>query len=543
MIPAILVFLSFLLSQTSQPPTVTIHGKILQSTTNQPIRKVSIHIYSNTEPSPQNFLATSDADGAFTLENVLPGLYAVLLQRPGFVPSAVGRASYIIVQSDSSTPLILYMQPAAVIVGKILDPEGDPLRGVSVTATSLNRRADSLAGTDFTNDLGEFRIAGLRPGSYIIAATPPPSSNETPIPNQPEPKPQNDHSINGTTYYPGTLTNQDATPLELHSGDETRITFSILTTHAYHISGSVTGIPAGSAITQIMLESPAGTTIPPSELQNGKFQFPDVVPGTYTPLLITATFADGQPHMQMSHLGQPIQVINSDIEDLHLQPEPGGQLRGRFHLDTNQKFDFTQLQVTLISADSSAGSFGRGFPVEGGDFSGISGVSTVGADGTFILKNVAGGTYYLAITAKSNNLRDYFTKSITLDGRDVSDFGIPIHSDTRIDVVLSANGASVFGTVVDAQGQPVPDATVIDVPAEPHQSRPDLYQRTATDANGHFALRGLNPGKYVVFAFEELTEDPRQPNFLKSNPPQSQPIRLEESSHITTTLTVIPAPQ
>jgi hypothetical protein len=71
-----------------------------------------------------------------------------------------------------------------------------------------------------------------------------------------------------------------------------------------------------------MLESPAGTTIPPSELQNGKFQFPDVVPGTYTPLLITATFADGQPHMQMSHLGQPIQVINSDIEDLHLQPAP-----------------------------------------------------------------------------------------------------------------------------------------------------------------------------------------------------------------------------
>jgi hypothetical protein len=176
----------------------------------------------------------------------------------------------------------------------------------------------------------------------------------------------------------------------------------------------------------------------------------------HNPLLITANFADGQPHMQMSRLGQPIQVINSDIDDLHVQPEPGGQLRGRFHLDTNQKFDLTQLQVTLISADSSAGSFGRGFPVEGGDFSGISGVSTVGADGTLILKNVAGGTYYLAIAAKSNNLRDYFTKSITLDGRDVSDFGIPIHTDTSIDVVLSANGASVSGTVVDAKGNPFP---------------------------------------------------------------------------------------
>ena len=147
----------------------------------------------------------------------------------------------------------------------------------------------------------------------------------------------------------------------------------------------------------------------------------------------------------------------------------------------------------------------------------------------------------MIVQANSHDLRDYFTKSITLDGRDVSDSGIPVHSDILIDVVISATGASISGTVLDAQGQPVPDATVVDLPSAEHHSRSDLYQRALTDSAGHFTLRGLNPGKYTILAFEELTEDPRHADFAKSHQSKSVSVELAASSSKIVTLTVIPA--
>src|SRR6267154_4045369 len=54
-----------------------------------------------------------------------------------------------------------------------------------------------------------------------------------------------------------------------------------------------------------------------------------------------------------------------------------------------------------------------------------------------------------------NNLRDYLTNSVNLDGRDVCDHGFPVHPDPYLDVVMSANGASIAGTVVDGNGRPI----------------------------------------------------------------------------------------
>ena len=61
-----------------------------------------------------------------------------------------------------------------------------------------------------------------------------------------------------------------------------------------------------------------------------------------------------------------------------------------------------------------------------------------------------------------------------------------------------------------------------------HRSRSDLYQRDTTDASGHFSLRGLNPGKYTVLAFEELQQDVRQPEFLKTYETRGEVVQLDE---------------
>lgn len=222
------------------------------------------------------------------------------------------------------------------------------------------------------------------------------------------------------------------------------------------------------------------------------------------------------------------------MEGLRLQPEAGGQVRGKFRLDAGQKFDWTQLTVTLVPVEEH----GAEVALEGG--MDIPTISSVNIDGTFELKNVPGGDYQTVVGARSNDFRDYFTKSVNLDGRDVADSGLPVRPEPYLDVVISANGASIAGTVVDGNGQPIANATVVDVPSGEHRMRPDLYQRDTSDENGHFSLHGLNPGKYTVLAFEELQEDVRQREFLKTYETRGETLQLDEGTRKSVVLKLIP---
>lgn len=134
-----------------------------------------------------------------------------------------------------------------------------------------------------------------------------------------------------------------AVAVEIHAGAETRIDFGLLTDHAFRVSGTVTEIPGG-AMTQLMLRprQGGGSEMAPQQLEEGgKFEFTNVLPGSYVASLITVTFEDGRPAVQMLRLGQPIEVNNDNVEGLRLQSEAAGQVRGKFRLDTDQKLDWT----------------------------------------------------------------------------------------------------------------------------------------------------------------------------------------------------------
>ena len=108
---------------------------------------------------------------------------------------------------------------------------------------------------------------------------------------------------------------------------------------------------------------------------------------------------------------------------------------------------------------------------------------------------------------------------MTLNGRDVADSGFPVNPEMSLDVVVGANGGTIEGAVTDSTGKPVAYATVIDIPSAERRARWNLYRQVTTDEDGHFSLRGLNPGKHKIFAFEELPgfpDDVLKPNFLST---------------------------
>jgi len=240
---------------------------------------------------------------------------------------------------------------------------------------------------------------------------------------------------------------------------------------------------------------------------------------------------------EMMRMSQPVEVSDADVDGLRLQPELGGTVRGKFRMHTSQKFDWTQLSVLLSNVDrrelelSFLGSIGFGGPP----------TPDISKDGTFELKNVPAGNYQLLVRSKANNLRDYITKSVSLEGRDVSDSGFSVGPETFLDVVVSANGSIIEGTVVDDKGKPVAYATVVDVPTGERRTRWDLYQRNITDERGHFSLRGLNPGKYTVLALDDSQDDIHQPEVLKSYDGLGEPVQLDEGARSSIVLKLIPA--
>jgi carboxypeptidase family protein len=211
-------------------------------------------------------------------------------------------------------------------------------------------------------------------------------------------------------------------------------------------------------------------------------------------------------------------------------------------LDTGQKFDWTQLAVELLRVERRGAAFiaGGEAVISGGEMSGFPSMAKLSPDGSFEIENVPGGNYQLYVGGDPSKLADYFTKSVSLNGRDVSDSGFAVASKTYLDVVVSGNGASITGKVVDEKGQPVADATVVDIPTSEHRTRFDLYQRSTTDASGNFSLRGLPAGKYLVFAFEELQEDTHGADFLKSYEGRGEQVQLDEGSRKSVLLKLVP---
>ena len=115
------------------------------------------------------------------------------------------------------------------MTGKIIDLDGDPLPNVSVTATGSSGRATTRhpghMGNAASNDLGEYRIADLPPGRYIVHAIPPETETALPSPN--EKNASKGRLVYVTTYFPGTLDEQQAVPVEVPAGGTATANFGV----------------------------------------------------------------------------------------------------------------------------------------------------------------------------------------------------------------------------------------------------------------------------------------------------------------------------
>jgi Carboxypeptidase regulatory-like domain len=508
-----------------------VSGRVLLEGTGQGVRKVVIVLTGQNTEARQEYTTSTDAYGQFRLEGVAAGEYNVSVARAGYVRvNPKPENEHITVVAGQEVRRLVYqMQPTGVITGKITDAEGDPLQGVSVWVTRVGKSGASLgtdmaergeSGQETTNDLGEYRVANLRAGLYLVQAQ---AHGMGPAPDPADKGRQKDKAVYALTYYPGALETSGASPVRVVAGEMAIANFNLMTSRSFRVSGTVV-VQGNPQNVQIFLVSKSGQVEAQGLREGGQFEFANIMPGTYVAQIVGMSgVGDGRPaetHTQM--IGSPIVVSGGDVTGLVLRPEANGSVSGKVRAEEGEELNWADLNISLRRV------------AQGDDLPQMEQIVSLAwsiqlkEDGSFELKDVAGGTYQVFLGGQSEKVRDYYLKSVTLDGREVADTGFTVNGLATLDVVVSGNGASVEGTVVDSKGQPVGGATLVSLPGTGKLGRPDSYQTEHADASGHFLLRGMNPGSYVVVALEEMNEDVRKPEFFQKYGEKGEKVELDE---------------
>ncbi len=167
--------------QAASAHASSIAGTVVKEPGSQPLKKVLVQVISENQKEGGNYTTSTDADGHFDIESVLPGRYRIFIEKTGFVGvnghGLKSDTNVLTVQAGKpGEDLLFRMVPTAVITGRITDEDGDPMSGVRIIAQKKRpgKSTRESVGTEGTNDLGEYRLAGLFPGQYWIVAMPPP---------------------------------------------------------------------------------------------------------------------------------------------------------------------------------------------------------------------------------------------------------------------------------------------------------------------------------------------------------------------------------
>jgi len=167
---------------------------------------------------------------------------------------------------------------------------------------------------------------------------------------------------------------------------------------------------------------------------------------------------------------------------------PGWDIDGRIAVDGAPNTDVSKLGISAVSTVNALADAAKVSP---------------SADGTFKLPGVGSGSYVIDVTPLPP---DSYVKSARIGDVDVLNDGFRLDNppDRPLEIVIGSKGGTVRGVVTDRNRSAAGGVVVALVPDETRRQRYDLFRNATTDAMGRYQFRGIPPGSYKVFAWEDI---------------------------------------
>ncbi len=471
------------LAQTAPEPA-SISGAVTNSVTGEPVVRAHVMARCTSEDSrdgqregQQTFGALTNEKGAFSIAPLPPGNCSMDVQRVGFV-APFRRESYALSSGTHKEDLKLTLIPAGVIMGRVLSSAGEPALGINVSAELANGNS----GNTTTDDRGQFRIGGLRPGKYRVKATP----QSMPLP--PEIRADGTTELrDAATYYPDSLSAKMAQRLDVKPGAEmSSVEIKLVQTPIVQVSGKVTGVPLPVKDANINIQpSGQGGGIKP----DGTFSLWRLDPGKYT---LQAQHWAGQLQLQSAPLD--IEVASVNLEHLELRMVPPFEIAGQLRFDDDQAGEPVKPPVRRDGSSPQAPPpQPRAVQLHALADRNI-GNTIVASDDTFTLEKVQPGRYRVTVGGVSG-----YVKSLRMGETESQGDVLDVRNGGAgpLTVTLSSNFCEISGMVSDAKG-PVADAAIVLARSE-DRTNPRI-ERSKSDGTYKFRVP---PGKYKLAAVDE----------------------------------------
>lgn len=482
--------------------TSTLRGRVTAADSGRPLRRAVVRVSSPTTRDART--VNTDQNGRWELKDIPAGNYNVSASRAGYVAAGfkqprLSTPPRVVAVTDRETreSIDVALMPGGVITGRIVDEFGDPVSDAMVTAQRLEfsggvRRPVVAGPPSASNDIGEFRIYGLQPGNYFLAASPRGSLNpfDTPV----------DRVGYGQTWYPAAAEVGNAQRIAVRAGDTVSgVVIALTPARTARISGTVLGAdgkPARSGM--VLLTTGVGMTGLGGNAQvrpDGTFTFSNIAPGQYS--LRAPPMGPPSPGQGLAFPTADIVVNGTDVDGVVLQPQTPGIISGRLVGDAATLAGIDPRQVRVMASSFGTQLFAGGPPAP----------QPLGPDLTFSLQ-MGPGTGMIRLFGASGLL----VRAVRVDGRDASR-GIEVTAGAAlndVEVEVTRSTAKLVVSATSARGAGAPDHDVVIFPQDENAwglYLPGHGATGRTNEDGTFEASTLLPGAYYVALADDIQID------------------------------------
>jgi hypothetical protein len=273
------------------------------------------------------------------------------------------------------------------IAGRVVNERREPVSGVTVQAFPASVATQQPAGqppvlppggSASTDGQGRFRISGLEPGTYLLAAGPLPARALNPA------------ATYAATFHPSTLDLQQAAPVIVSAGVDTDTSIELVPTRGVRLSGTVVN-PSGRATAgmAVRLFSRFGGYGSGSQVgvvtDTGTFAVSNVLPGWYR--LSIEPAGTGPNTARTEFAASLIEVRDHDLDNVSLVFSSGATIAGQVIAESGSQLTVPD-GLLRVSASLT--------PEQVSDTTYQA--ATVGANGAFRL-SIEPGRYVFAVRA------------------------------------------------------------------------------------------------------------------------------------------------